>query len=1210
MARGLKYRFGRFGVIAGILITLAAELFLFRAQNIATHDHTGELQRNFSRQEVGLHRFLKEAGAALEQYKADPVALSRRFGSDAPFFLHVYHNDSLVYWNTNKMPVYSIAELHFPVAGPVNLQNGWYYSEILNKGGFRIVGSFLLQRVYPYENEQLKNHFNDLLVDADGVILPEKLPGKSIKSVKGEHVFSFEEVPDEEYQDKNATLRFCGILLLILLSWVQLNRWWKSRFAPLVLAAGFIVLRVLAFQLGWTGSFKTSVLFDPSVLAMSERIPNLGELLITFMLFLVVINAVVRVLRKNAIPALTSKIAVSVYIFLLMLLGAGMSKMGEMMVENSAIPLQLDQIFVLNRFSVIVLLVIGIAGFTYILLTSAVMASYLRAGGKLRGLALTTLAAALLLVIVTLLFTNLVFTTTVWILVLTGTVFFVYRRNEGRWNFSLILLALFLFSIGTTTNIIHFADIKERDERELYANQLADEKDLNTEVEFADAKSRLEKEPYMQRLASDESRPDASELKEALERRVFNGYWERYDMDFFYFGVADSNVRFNGKRHLQLDQLLERHGEVSEVDPDLYFIKDYTSQYTYVFRLPLKIDSTLIYFFGTLKSKKVPEEIGFPRLLISDRAKVFESLENYSIAKYYSGKLVSRHGNYSYPIEQNALPEIRGGKAERISFDKDGYNHLFLRRTPRDYIILSRENLGWLDAVTAVAFLFVLYGLLLAAFLLFESRALFIRFRALSLAVKIQVVLVGLVFVSLLAFGIGSGTFVRNQYESYTSDLIREKLQSVSVVSRIRLGDVDDINKVRSQIDLEYYLRNWSSIFVTDVNIYNLSGQLIGSSRPKIYNIGLLSEQMNPDALLAMIAGKRSEYIHRETLGKLTYLSAYIPYFNNEGKLIAYVNLQHFDQQNEFESQIQRFLVAIINVFMLLLALSIISAIFISSWLTSPLRMIARGLSRMQLGKNNQPIEYTSNDEIGELVKEYNSKLAELERAVVSLAQSERESAWREMAKQVAQEIKNPLTPMKLSIQHLLRIYDPSDPDSRSKIERVANSVIEQIDALTTIANAFSNFAKLPQPNMERMDLVALVRSLIAVYNAEDSCQVGLSGDDEAFILADKDMLLRIMNNLVGNAIQAIPPGRKGRISVSVQKEDAKVVMLVSDNGSGIPKEQLPRIFEPYFTTKSTGTGLGLAMVRQMIEGHSGTISVLSTGTEGTTIEVVFPPAD
>jgi nitrogen fixation/metabolism regulation signal transduction histidine kinase len=241
-------------------------------------------------------------------------------------------------------------------------------------------------------------------------------------------------------------------------------------------------------------------------------------------------------------------------------------------------------------------------------------------------------------------------------------------------------------------------------------------------------------------------------------------------------------------------------------------------------------------------------------------------------------------------------------------------------------------------------------------------------------------------------------------------------------------------------------------------------------------------------------------------------------------------------------------------------------------------------------------------------VKDYNKKLEELEYTAQQLAQSERESAWREMAKQVAHEIKNPLTPMKLSIQQLLRVYDPADPNSEKKLEKVATSIIEQIDALTKIANEFSNFAKMPRPNEVRMDLLPVLENVLEVFRQDAKSTIELKTTlDSAIIKADKDQMVRTFNNLIKNALQSIPEDREGLITVSLSNIENTIHIEVQDNGIGISAEKRSTIFVPYFTTKSNGTGLGLAMVKQIIENHKGTIYVESEVDKGSLFIIDLP---
>jgi two-component system, NtrC family, nitrogen regulation sensor histidine kinase NtrY len=366
---------------------------------------------------------------------------------------------------------------------------------------------------------------------------------------------------------------------------------------------------------------------------------------------------------------------------------------------------------------------------------------------------------------------------------------------------------------------------------------------------------------------------------------------------------------------------------------------------------------------------------------------------------------------------------------------------------------------------------------------------------------------------------------------------------------------------------------------------------------------------MSPSVLLELKFNKKSEFIHEENIGSLVYLSGYVPVMNHENELLGYLNILHFDQRNAFEDQLKQFFVAILNVFMLLLVLSILIALLVSSWLTGPLMLLRKSFSEMELGKSNAPISYKAQDEIGSLVAEYNHKLIELSEAAAKLAQSERESAWREMAKQVAHEIKNPLTPMKLSVQHLQRVFDPTDPKASDRIERVTNSLIEQIDALTSIANEFSNFAKLPQPIMAEVDIVELSKAVVALFDGDDKIRVELHvmSSGQVFVNADKEMILRVLNNLVSNGIQAAAINADSHIVLSIDSDAEFVFVRVKDTGTGIAEEQIQTIFEPYFTTKSTGTGLGLAMVKQIVETHHGSIEIEKTSASGTIVLVILP---
>jgi signal transduction histidine kinase len=523
--------------------------------------------------------------------------------------------------------------------------------------------------------------------------------------------------------------------------------------------------------------------------------------------------------------------------------------------------------------------------------------------------------------------------------------------------------------------------------------------------------------------------------------------------------------------------------------------------------------------------------------------------------------------------------------------------------------VISLKNKTGLEVITAISYVFCLWGVGLIIIRLLAGGV-HINATGLDLSFKIQFVLVLVVLVSLVFFGIGSGFFVERQYKVSAQRIIQEKLNSVELELKAKVFEYDVISERANGNFLEGIVIKLSKVFVTDINIYDPNGFLVASSRAKIFNSGLLSKQINPLALSDLKRNRKSYFSHIEQIGSLSYISSYIPFYNGKGVLLGYANLQRFGQQRDFELQIQEFIVAIVNVFILLLGISIIFSLIVSNWLTSPLRLLKQKVDSLKIASENQQIDYAGSDEIGLIVKAYNQKIGELQEASIQLAKNERESAWREMAKQVAHEIKNPLTPMKLSIQHLLRTYDPKDPDSKIRIETLLSSLIEQIDGLTRIANEFSNFAQMPGPIKVETDLIAIIKNAIALFESEVAIKIVLKTNLEAAILnIDKDQWGQALNNLIKNSLQALIEVDEAVIIISLEdkpEEDAYIIK-VKDNGRGIKKEDLSKVFTPYFTTKSTGTGIGLFLVKQIVENHNGTISFETKENKGTTFSLVIP---
>ncbi|MBQ5453041.1 MAG: HAMP domain-containing histidine kinase, partial [Bacteroidales bacterium] len=407
---------------------------------------------------------------------------------------------------------------------------------------------------------------------------------------------------------------------------------------------------------------------------------------------------------------------------------------------------------------------------------------------------------------------------------------------------------------------------------------------------------------------------------------------------------------------------------------------------------------------------------------------------------------------------------------------------------------------------------------------------------------------------------------------------------------------------------MDEYLITLSHIFFIDINLYGDDGLLVASSRPEIFKQGLISSRMNAKALQEFVIQSKSNYIQQEKIGKMNYASAYIPFYNSSDKLTAYINLPYFTKPEVLQKELGTLIVSIVNFYVLLLMILVVLAVIISERIVQPIKMIQNKFEKIELGKQHEKIEYNRKDELGQLVSEYNNMAQKLEESAKLLAQGERESAWREMAKQIAHEIKNPLTPMKLSIQFLMRSKENNDADFDKKLEKVSGTLIQQIDTLSSIATGFSNFAKMPKPDEHPFNVVETLGNVIQLFNNIENIDItsDLGDESEIIIVADKEQISRVFINLIKNATQAIPEGVRGKIHVSLTCKE-KLEIRISDNGCGIPDEIRGKLFTPSFTTKSSGSGLGLAMVKNIIINAKGDITFESEVGKGTTFIVTLP---
>ncbi len=397
-----------------------------------------------------------------------------------------------------------------------------------------------------------------------------------------------------------------------------------------------------------------------------------------------------------------------------------------------------------------------------------------------------------------------------------------------------------------------------------------------------------------------------------------------------------------------------------------------------------------------------------------------------------------------------------------------------------------------------------------------------------------------------------------------------------------------------------------AAIHKLQINLYDLDGGLVKSSRATFVTDSI-TKCLNAEVLNSLSNTLEHRYVSKTEENGEVFLSSYSYITDQKFKPLAILNLPYLENDDFLNKELNEFLERLSYAYFLMLIIAITLAYFLSKYITKSLKTISDKMNETRLEKRNKKIDIDStSDEISTLVKSYNSMIDELEESAVKLATSEREQAWREMAKQVAHEIKNPLTPMRLSVQSFQRKFDPTDENIYQKVDEYSKTLIQQIDTMSSIASAFSNFAKMPAQQNEILNVVEITRLALDIFS-EDYIEFH-SNEKEIKAKLDRTQLIRVITNLVKNGIQAIPNEKEvKKIVVKVFEDNNTIYISVSDNGVGVLDENLSKIFEPKFTTKSSGMGLGLAMVKNIVETYNGSITFTSQENKGTVFTVKFP---
>ena len=740
----------------------------------------------------------------------------------------------------------------------------------------------------------------------------------------------------------------------------------------------------------------------------------------------------------------------------------------------------------------------------------------------------------------------------------------IFAINEVMKRIYIILITIAL--IAVTVFFHQRKENRENTEMERFANLIADETDL----EFENATLKTIEEIKNDKLTNDDS------ISDYIVNNYFNDdLFKNYEI---VVSVCDSSTifNFNDATFSCIGYFNELFGlyKTKLVSNELYNIDEPTPNLYYITKI--KLDTEQLLFVEFYKEKNIGT-----------------SLKNYSFGIYNNNVLHYKVGNYLYPNNINNFISQDEGLHKGKKF-----KHFIVNDLDNDKIIVvSIESERWMRYVAPFSIIFL--ALLLAYFFYtYFEKDRSTTFKK-SFHSKMQLTILLTLTISFVAIGLVSFVFLKNniikktQIEQYKqANIIRNKLET-NILADNSLTNTE-------------YLNYLDETFFCDLNIYNLDGVLINTS---LENAKVLSDSINKEAYADIFKEDAGYHVQNETINGENCTSYYFPILDETNKPVAILNVIYFDSRSEYDDNLWDFALNYINIIIVLLGISSIIVLVITRKMLTPLKIIEEQMGKVRLDGHNEPINFRGRDEIGTLVEQYNKMCRQLEDSANKLARNERENAWREMARQVAHEIKNPLTPMRLNIEYLQMLWDRNDPKFEENLKQTLDSLLEQIDTLSKIATAFSDYAKLPENKPSTFDLVELLKNTIKLYDIEENIAISLilNEKEDWTIYADKNNLGRVIGNIIKNAIQAIGNKENGLIELTLNRLGERYQIIISDNGCGIMDEDKAKIFFPNFTTKSSGMGVGLSVSKDIIQALGGNITFTSEVGKGTIFTIDLP---
>ena len=725
---------------------------------------------------------------------------------------------------------------------------------------------------------------------------------------------------------------------------------------------------------------------------------------------------------------------------------------------------------------------------------------------------------------------------------------------------------------------------KEHDTAEVWSHRLAIDRDITLEMQLRRAESQIAGDGFIAPLSMLES------AESTIRNRIVESYLSRVSQNYdvnVYIVNADSSPQ---KVAMVNDRI--RGGEpIFEGSNFLYYATGAGH---------IRYDGLFIFMVDGVGMAHVVVEVeqisprrkeGYAVLLGLTPPGRVSVPRGYSFARYDGPELKLFNGNYAYPtvMGEQESEDIYSGKT--ITIRSDGFVHFIHVVADHEAVVISRPMNRVFSYVIAGVFVALISFLLMSIPAVSHRRRRTI-FRQNYYKTRITWIMMTALILTLVAMALVSVLFVYRRNQSNLQTIMSEKINTIQSMIQTGVMNVERTEELLSP-EMMTLLDQVSASTNADVTVYTPAGRLLLSTAQEVFSRMFMGCRMDADAFEQIIHRSKRYFVHKERVDNHRFFCMYAPVFGADGRMLAIIGSPYGGGETyEFERDAVMHSITILTVFLILLILARFAASTILDRMFKPLSEMGRKMSRMDLD-TLEKIEYDRDDEVASLVDAYNRMVTELSESTRKLAQAERDKAWSGMARQVAHEIKNPLTPMKLQIQRLIRLKQRGDDSWQDKFDEATKVLLDHIDILTDTANEFSTFAKLYSEEPVGINLDTLIQEEISMFDNHETVHFDYMGLKEAWVMGPKPQLTRVFVNLLGNSVQALEEKDGGQVLVSLRNsiEDGFYDIVVEDDGPGVAPENIDKLFTPNFTTKNSGSGLGLAISRSILERCGATIS-------------------